>query len=69
MTTGDGSKAPAQLVLLRRSGTRTQSLDGAVLADNSTGTAFGDPETFTQDHNGPATTLRGQKFPVMMIGC
>ncbi len=41
---------------------RRTPLGGLGLPGEPTGSAFVDPEAFTQDHDGPATALRNEKF-------
>ncbi len=53
----------AQASLLIVDHRRREALGGAVLADNPTRPALGDPEPVTQHHNGGAPTVRGQTFP------
>jgi hypothetical protein len=59
MATSDAPQTAAELVFVSGAGARGTALGRALLATQLTGPSFGDPETFLQDHHGPAASLRG----------
>ena len=60
---GDLAETLPELGLLDRDDIAALALGAAVLAHHPAGQAFRGPETLLQDRDGPAATLRAQKFP------
>jgi len=67
MPARDPSQLRAQPRLLLRTRWARQAVNGAMRADDPARPPFGNPEPSPQVANGPAATVRGQKFPVMMV--
>jgi hypothetical protein len=63
MGPGDLAQTLAELILGDVNDTLWIPLCGAVLAHQVAGTTLGHPESLAQDHDGPATAFRAQKFP------